>query len=153
MCYTGTQLPSPNWGTAPEFSANICCGQTAGWSKMPLGMDVCLGPVLDGDPAPVPKGAQPPIFGPCLLWPNGWMDEDATGYRSRPCPRLHCVRRGVGSGDPSCSFAREKGTCSSPRLFSAHVYCDYSRPSQLLLSSCTNGHPKIFIDIDNDMVK
>jgi len=22
-----------------------------------------------------PKGAQlPPIFGPCLLWPNGWMD-------------------------------------------------------------------------------
>jgi len=48
---------------------------------MPLGMDVCLGPVSDGDPAPVPKGAQPPIFGPCLLWPNGWMDEDATGYR------------------------------------------------------------------------
>jgi len=23
---------------------------------------------------PPPKGAQPPIFGPCLLWPNGWMD-------------------------------------------------------------------------------
>jgi len=21
-----------------------------------------------------PKGAQPPIFGPYLLWPNGWMD-------------------------------------------------------------------------------
>jgi len=36
------------------------------------GMEVVLGPdhtVLDGDPAP-PKGAQPPIFGPCLLWPN-----------------------------------------------------------------------------------
>jgi len=30
--------------------------------------------VLDGDPAPSPKGAQPPIFGQCLLWPNGWMD-------------------------------------------------------------------------------
>jgi len=30
--------------------------------------------VLDGDPAPSPKGAEPPIFGQCLLWPNGWMD-------------------------------------------------------------------------------
>ena len=34
--------------------------------------------VLDGDPAP----AQPPlIFGPCLLWPHGWLNEDATLYR------------------------------------------------------------------------
>jgi len=39
---------------------------------MLLGTEVGLGPghiVLDGDPAPPPKGAQPPIFGPCLLWP------------------------------------------------------------------------------------
>jgi len=38
---------------------------------MPLDTEVGLGPgdiVLDGDPAP-PKGAQPPIFGACLLWP------------------------------------------------------------------------------------
>jgi len=26
------------------------------------------------------------IFGPCLLWPNGWMDEDAAWYGSRPRP-------------------------------------------------------------------
>ena len=47
---------------------------------MPLGRAVDLGPghiVLDGDPAPSPKGgtAPPPIFGPCLLWPNGWMHQ------------------------------------------------------------------------------
>jgi len=30
--------------------------------------------VLDGVSALPSKGAQPPIFGPCLLWPNGWMD-------------------------------------------------------------------------------
>jgi len=41
-------------------------------------MEVDLDPgdfVLDGDPAPLlKKGAEPPpIFGPCLLWPNGWM--------------------------------------------------------------------------------
>jgi len=52
------------------------CGQTVGWIKMKLGMDVGLGPghiVLDGDPAAPPqKGAQhPPLFGPCLLLPNG----------------------------------------------------------------------------------
>jgi len=43
---------------------------------MLLGMEVGIGPghiVLDGDPAPQRKGAkQPlPLFGPCLLWPNG----------------------------------------------------------------------------------
>jgi len=30
---------------------------------------------------PLPKkGAQPPIFVPCLLWPNGWMDQDGTWH-------------------------------------------------------------------------
>ena len=37
--------------------------------------------MLDGDPAPSPqKGAGAPIFSPRLLWPNGCMDQDATGY-------------------------------------------------------------------------
>jgi len=50
---------------------------------MKLGMEVRLGPghiALHGDPAPLPKEAQPPIFGPYLLWSNGWMDEDATWF-------------------------------------------------------------------------
>ena len=34
-----------------------------------------------------------PIFGPRLLWPNGWMDEDATWYGSRQRPRPQCIRR------------------------------------------------------------
>jgi len=48
---------------------------------MKLGTQVGLVPghiVLDGDPASLPKGAQSPIFGPYLLWPNEWMDQDAT---------------------------------------------------------------------------
>jgi len=52
----------------------------AEWIKMPLGAEEGLDPgdiVLDEDPAP--KGAQPPpICSPCLLWPNGSMDQDAT---------------------------------------------------------------------------
>ena len=43
------------------------------------------------------NGAQPPIFGPCLLWPSGWMDEDATWYGSRPRPRPPCIRQGPSS--------------------------------------------------------
>ena len=40
---------------------------------MKLGMQVGLGLghiVLNATQLP-PRGAQPPIFGPCLLWPNG----------------------------------------------------------------------------------
>jgi len=63
----------------PQFSANVRCGQMAGWTKMQLGMEVGLRPddfVFDGDPATQrKKGHSPhPIFGPCLLWPNGWTE-------------------------------------------------------------------------------
>ena len=48
---------------------------------MPLGTEVSLDPghiVLDGDLARPPNGHNLPIFRPHLLWPNGWMDQDAT---------------------------------------------------------------------------
>ena len=66
-------------------------------------------------PIPPPqKGAQPPIFGPCLLWPNDWMHQDATWYGGRPHPRRLCVRWGP-------SLLPQKGR--SPTQFSVHVYC------------------------------
>jgi len=56
----------------------VYCGETVGWIMMKLGKQVGLGPdhiVLDWDPAPTKrKGHSPPIFGPCPLWPNSWMD-------------------------------------------------------------------------------
>jgi len=64
---------SPNKGHSPQFSACVCCGQTAGWIKMPLGMEVGLGPgdiVLDGDPAPPPQKRghnSPPLFGQYIV--------------------------------------------------------------------------------------
>jgi len=56
----------------PQFSADVYCGQTAGWVKMPLGTPVGLGPndiVLHGDPAPPPpqKKAQRPNFRPISI--------------------------------------------------------------------------------------
>ena len=72
----------------------------AAWIKMSLGTEVGLGPsdfVLYGDPAPPPRkgcGAPPPIFRPCLLWPNGWMDQDGTWHGCGPRSRPYCARWG-----------------------------------------------------------
>jgi len=101
----GTQLPLLRRGRAPQFLAHICCGQMAGWIKMPLDMDVGLGPgdsVLDGDPAPPPQkvGGNPPIFGPCLLRPNCWINRDGTWYGGWPQARRHCVRWVLSSRSP-----------------------------------------------------
>ena len=89
--------PSPKRGWSPQFSVHVYCGQTAGWIKMVLGTEVGLSPcdfVLAGDPARSSKRglSSLPIFGPRLLWPNGWMDQDATCYGGRPRPTRHCVR-------------------------------------------------------------
>jgi len=50
----------------------------AAWIKMPLGMEVNLGPgdlVLDEDPTPLPKkGAEPPNFRPVYCGQTaGWI--------------------------------------------------------------------------------
>jgi len=107
---------------------------------MPLGKDVGLGPgdiLLDGDPlppqkghsppllrrhcvrwgptSPLPKkGAEPPILGPCLLWPNGWMDQDGTWHGGGPRSRPHCARWGPISPSPKGAEASQ---------FSAHFCC------------------------------
>ena len=50
--------------SSPHFSAHVCCGRTAGWSKMPLGTEIGHGPghtALDENPAH-PKGAQSSNF-------------------------------------------------------------------------------------------
>jgi len=48
----GDPAPFPQKRHSPQFSTHVCCGQTAGWIKMPLETEVDLGPadiVLDGD--------------------------------------------------------------------------------------------------------
>jgi len=122
------QLVNHFWTTACKTVHPIlsdCClsvtlvyyGKTVGWIQMKLGMQVGLGPgntMLDGDPTPPKQGHRPPIFGPCLLWPNVWVDQDATWHGSRPRPRQHCVRWGCSSP--------QKGHSLLPQ-FSAHVNC------------------------------
>ena len=139
----GDPDPPPLKRHSPQFSANVRCGQTTGWTKMPLGMDVDLAPgdfMLHGDPPPLPQkgggapvpnfppmsivairldgsrchlvrgrlqprrlcsmgtqlpspkmGQSPSIFGPFLLWVNGWMHQDATWHGGRSWSRRHCA--------------------------------------------------------------
>jgi len=98
---------------------------------MPLGVDVGLGPdhiVLDGTQLH-PKGHSPPTFGPCLLWPNGWIDEDATWYEGRPRPRPHCVRWA------QLPPKQKIGHSPQPPIFSPCLLWPNGRPTQLLLST------------------
>ena len=118
-CKMGDPAPLKR-GTSPHFLAHVYCGQTAGWIKMPLGMEVGLGPchiLLDGDPARPKRGhiRPPSLFAQCLLLPNGWMDQDATWYGGRPRPGPHCV--GWGSSSPPL---KKEGAFHQ---FLAHVYC------------------------------
>jgi len=111
--------PKKERDTAPQFLAYVCCGQTARCIKMPLGMGVGLGPgnfVLDGDPPPPQKKGTQPFPNFRLMWPNGWVDQDATWYRGRPQPRRLCVRWHLARPPP-----QKKGG-HSPQ-FSAHVCC------------------------------
>ena len=134
LCYMGTLSPKRG-GHSPQFWPMSVVAQTAGWIKMPLGTEVVLGPddiVLDGDPAPPPQkrgGAPSPIFGPCLLWPNGWMDQDATWYGGSPRSKPHCVTWGP-------SITQTGHSCMPHPIFSPCLLWPNGRPSQLLLSTC-----------------
>jgi len=55
----------------------VYCGQTVGWIKMKLGVQVGLGPdhiVLDEDPGSLPQRGTAPNFRPISVVPNGWID-------------------------------------------------------------------------------
>jgi len=99
----------------------VYCGPTVGRTKTKLGTQVGLGPghiVLDGDQVPLPHSDTAPNFWPCLLWPNGCMDQDATWYGGRPRPWPHCARCGPSS--PSA----EKGVYTvKPPNFRPSLFC------------------------------
>ena len=65
----GPRPLSPKKGEAPnfrrnQFLANVYCGQTTAWIKIPLGAEVGLSAddiVLDGDLRPLPKKGTEPL--------------------------------------------------------------------------------------------
>jgi len=69
-----------------------------------------------------------------LLWPNSWVDEDATWHGGIPRPRPHCVWWGLGT---QLSPPTERGIATPP-LFDGCLLWPNGRPSQQLSSSCRN---------------
>jgi len=88
----------------PQFLAHICCGQMASGIKMPLGVEVGRGPghfVLDGDPAPLPKGGRAPFpsnFRPMFIVAKG-MDGSRwhLAWRWALVHATYCARWGPSS--------------------------------------------------------
>ena len=106
---------SPQKGHSPQFLAHVCCGQTAGWIKMPLGLEVGLSPghiMLDGDPAP-PTGHSPSFLARVF-------SGQTTGWIKMPLGTEVDLSPGYIAldGDPA---PPEKGAAAP--LFSAHVCC------------------------------
>ena len=60
-----------------------------------------------------------PIFGPCPLWSNDWIDQDATWYRGKPRPRRLCVR-----WRPSSAAKRGKAPSFRPMSVVANGWMD-----------------------------
>jgi len=120
-------------GHSPQFSAHICCGQMAGWIKMPtVRMEVGLGSgdlVLDEDQAPFPKkGAEPPNFRPMSIVAKRL--DGSRWYLAWRWASVQVTLCEMGTQLPHKKWGPE------PPQFSAHVYCGHGRPSHLLLSSC-----------------
>ena len=77
----------------------VYCGQTVEWIKTKHGIEVGLGhTVLDGDSAPpLQRGTDPrPIFGPYMLWPTSWLDQDAT-WHATTAELLYDINNSQGS--------------------------------------------------------
>jgi len=123
----GILLSSPKKGTAaPNFSAHDCCGQTARWIKMPLGLEVRLGPghAVRLGPSPTPKrGHRRLQFSAISVVAKRLKMPLGTKVGFGPC---HIVLH----GDP----APPKG--HRPAIFGPCILWPNGRPCQLLPSIC-----------------
>jgi len=70
------------------------------------------------------------------------MDQDGTWHGGGPWSRPHCARWGPSFPSPKRGQRPPAKGAGASTLFLTHVYCGHGCPSQLLLSSCTNGCPK-----------
>ena len=104
----------PLKGHSSRFSAHVYCGQTAGWTKMPLGMEVGLGPgdfVFDGFQLPSEKRH---------THPTQFLAHVYCGQMAGWVKTLLGAEVDLGSGHivldggPS---SRERGTAAPPPVF------------------------------------
>jgi len=132
----GTQLPPK--GHSPQFLANDCCGQTAGWIKMPrCGCTPRPSPhCVRWGPSPFPKKghSNPPLFGPCLLWPNGRPSQLLLS--SCPTTQAFHLLQGQRCAHSESTFcATYRFGCRSPKLsrgsmLKQNYFKEFHRPTR-----------------------
>jgi len=134
-------------GTRPTFRPTSinCGGQTAEWIKMPLGTKVGLGrPHCVSCGPGFPKyGHSPPLFGPCRLWPNGWINQGA----------ILCTK--VGLAQPYCvRWEPNSPTGAQPPIFGPGLLWLNGNPSQrweLVVSYRISLHFAWVVTIRNEL--
>jgi len=90
--------------------------------------------------------SSPPIFGPCLLWPNGWMDQDATWYGGRSRPWSLCVRWSPRFRSVSTVAKRWPISATAEQLFGKTT--PYGEIFKILLWKDSSRHwPKCCVEI------
>ena len=105
----------------------LYCGQTVGWKKTAWPRRHCVRQVPHGNGHSSPP---PPLFDPCPLWPNSWMNQDTTStwFGGGPWP-------GDIALDWDPAFPPQKGAQNPPPpLFSLCLLWPNSCPSQQLVS-------------------
>ena len=123
-----TVRPSMLRDRCPVCLLRWCCGQTAGWIKMPFGMEIGLGPsdIVRWGPSCLPKGAQQlPHFSAHVYC------DQTDGWNRIPKCWYHLVRMQASVQATLCQIldrdpaAPRKGAqhCQQAPHFSAHVYC------------------------------
>ena len=102
-----------------------------------------------GTQLPSLKQAQSPqIFGPYLLWPNGWMHQDATWYGGRPQPRGLWVR----CGPSPLPKGRRRPGAESPQ-FLTHGYCGRTAGWIKMTLGMEVGLGPVHIVLDGDIAQ
>jgi len=118
---------------------------------MKLGKEVSLGLrqiVLNGDPAPLLQRGTAPNFRPCLLWPNGWMDQDY--YATQPRANC-CWTTVVYESDRQCWLMC--GTLRSQKQFARRVTerkISMHALDKLIRSCCILSVVKLTVTITRD---
>ena len=127
-------LPQKGAQQPPRFSAHVYCGQTTGWIRMPLGMEVGLGPGHKRGTAP---NFRPMSVVAKRLEP-GWIK----------MPLGTEVSLGAGDILLDGDAAPQKGY-SSPQ-FLAHVYCGQTAEwiKMPLRTEVSLGPGHIVLDVD-----
>jgi len=138
--------PTPQRGTAPspQFLADISCGQTAGWIKMPLSTKVGLGPghtMLHGTQFLPPKRVTAINFRPMSIVAKRSPISATAEHLFYVCIRCAVTE-----------YEIERGMLSCPATCNASSLC-FMRSISGLTDNLSNAKARMYVDIVPDKTR